>query len=237
MQSDPRVLSVEEAARAVFNTDQPTAQQVSRVREMIHRGVLPASAQGRWTTTADAVAHYLARQALLRGDRSRAENADGEDAKAGGASAVARRVLDAPPVRRSTASDRDYRALYVELMRDYFLATILRRKVVGRSETFHRAVLLGQVVFIALVASLCLAAVRAALAPRPAGQEAVERYLDEHMDDYRVETWFPAEPRPDGSLRIRVQYRYRQRGSNKWVHTDRLFHVVGDRVVLEEQVE
>lgn len=237
MHRDQHVLSVHDAACAIYGTEHPSEQQLSYVRQLLHSGVLQPSRRGRWTTTAESVAEYLTRESLRHAQRTPSADSVAEDAAAEGAWRAAQRALHRGPQQRAPRMSAEARELYGQWLRDYFLAVVLRRKAVGRSEAFQRAVIVGQVVFVALVLSACLAAVRAALAPPPPGQEAVQRWLAEHTEAYRIETWFPAEPGTEGGLQVRVQYRYRQRGSGKFVWTDRLFQVVDDRVVSVQQVE
>src|SRR5688572_26359562 len=94
-----RVLTAREAARVIYQTDDPTADQINKVRASIARGHLPASSKGHWTTTQEALAEYLARTTAARHYRP-----------AG--------------AQRATGELRGY---YRRLLKDYFLAVTLRR--------------------------------------------------------------------------------------------------------------
>ena len=61
--TEEQVLGPVEAARLIFNTTEPTAEQIVKVRGEIKRGTLHRSQQGGLTTTTEAVAAYFASRA------------------------------------------------------------------------------------------------------------------------------------------------------------------------------
>jgi hypothetical protein len=65
-----RVITAREAASIIYNTPNPTSEQVGRVGLRIVRGVLRGSGKGDGTTTRAAVAEYLAAQATPRGAKT-----------------------------------------------------------------------------------------------------------------------------------------------------------------------
>jgi len=202
--TEDRELTVEEAARIIYSTPTPTEQQKGKVRDKLRRGTLRRSPRSPWSTTAWAVAEYLAARTS--------------------------------PQHRRPGAPKDLQGLYGGLLRDYFLALVLRRRAAGRSRLFQRTVVAGQVVVLAaslwLIATIALKT-RSAMAPERA---AVQEWLEANIRGrYRIVEWFPPRPSDEG-VTLRLRYQYFTPG-RKGIVTDREFEVVEGRVVSTRQTQ
>jgi hypothetical protein len=210
-----RVLSAREAAGILYNTAEPSDEQVNKVRAKIARGHLRGSPRGHWTTTSGAVADYLAGQLAQR-----------RGAAAPGA--------HNPALVRPTAQSgpRTLGGFYRQLLKDYLLALALRRSAPHRSARFRRAVLSGQVALLALAVLLALGGYRTAVSlAQPPERAAVERWLADNVGYVKVREWFEVEA---GADETRVGVRYRYFVNRRPVDTQRVFVVQGNRVVRVE---
>ena len=185
-------------------------------------GMLPVHDYGRepleWTTTEGALADYLAaRLSQPRAKPTRLSEGDQLPVKAS----------------RSTRRDRaatELRSVYRGILRDYFLAIMLRRRTGSRSATFRRCVLAGQIVMLASFAGLLVTLVRIATpAPRPEF-DMVQKWIDEATDRYEVLRWHPIKIPPDGhGVVVEVEYKY-AKDSSRTIFTRRSFRVVDETV-------
>src|SRR5690606_37605209 len=66
MPSDNRKPTVEQAAKMIYQVDQPSPKQVGAVAELIARGALEGTRKGHLATTTDAVARYMAAATLSK---------------------------------------------------------------------------------------------------------------------------------------------------------------------------
>jgi hypothetical protein len=142
------------------------------------------------------------------------------------------RVPDAPANRPGGVRSNDTLVtLYQELMRDYVLAVLRRRKQQHRSKLFDRAVVAGQVACLLMLLGVFVLGLRTARSLRqPPEQAAVERWIAAHNGDFQVLRWDPAEPAEGGrGVIVRVAYQYYS-PSRKRIVTSRVFEVQGDRV-------
>jgi hypothetical protein len=223
--NDKRRLDLREAARIIYRTADPTPQQEDALRRELARGHLQGSRDGRWTTP-QAVAEYLAGRTYERHAPQR-----GRTAVPTGFVPV-RRVTDAGAKHPGGVRSNDTLVtLYHDLLRDYFLAVLRRRKQHRRSKLFERAVVAGQVACLLLLLGMFAFGLRVAQSLRqPQEQAAVERWIAKTTSDFDVIRWQPTEPTRDGSgVIVRVQYQYYS-PSRKRIVTDRAFEVQGDRV-------
>jgi hypothetical protein len=189
-----RILSAREAARIIYNTPQPTNEQVGKVGEHLVRGHLKPSAKGGATTTVAAVAEFMAASATHR---------------AGG-----------------STEDRKLSAMYRGLLGEYFLAVVARRKFSHRSKGFEQAVLAGQILVLLVLVAAFVGGFRLARGQIAPERVAVERWLAENTEYYRVEEW--KESRLDeqpGGMFVRVKYAYRNAPQGKQIITERSFVV------------
>lgn len=163
--SPSRILSAVEAARRIYDTPQPSEEQVGRVVEKIRSGVLKRSERGGWTTTIGAVADYLARN---------------ETAKAATRHHQDHRHEPSPQPSSEPVSD-----LYQSLLKDYFLAVLLRRKASHRSTAFQQVVIASQLVILGLslftIVMFTTYALKKPLVPPQ--HRIVEAWLDQHFED------------------------------------------------------
>ena len=226
MTESDRTLTAEEAARVLFSTATPTDQQVGRVRRLLVRGHLKPGAKGRWSTTAQSVAELLASKVAQRRDAGRAFAADG----------VARLQRDHSTAKNqpnggpAAGASGELSSLYGQLLRDYFLAVTLRRRVPRRSATFARAVLAGQIALLLAAGGLFVFAGSKIFAPPPAEQSIVEKWLEENTGDFQIVEWFPAQSGgEDDFTQVRVRYKYFS-GGRKGIVTDRVFSIEDGRV-------
>ena len=229
--ADALVLSDVEAARAMYGTKDPTEQQVNQVRLRIARGVLDRSSKGGWTTTGRAVADFLAKAAVQKRDGQAVSPA------AAAKAAVKQNQMAAAARRARDAGNMD--GFYRDLLRDYFLAVVRRRKTRRDSTTFDRAVLCGQILVLCLPILLVYSGYQQVIAlTAPPEHAAVQAWLDENTASHKVVEWGAVVDYEEGTGRqLRVRYKYKGLGSNKSILTDRMF-VVGDgRVIHVAQTE
>lgn len=198
--SDDRKLTAHEAARIMYNTDSPTPEQVGQVRLRIVKGRIQPSPGSHSTTTDQAVAAFMARAAVARHS---AHPANENDQLSG---------------------------FYLQLFQDYFLAVVARRKVGHRSGLFQRAVLIGQVVGLLLMAASVGWIIVQALHPELPERAAVRRWVQQHYGSVTFHQWFATDsPDEVDGMRVRVQFSYRS-PSRRFIRTDRAFLVQGNDV-------
>lgn len=215
MPADKRRLSLEEAAELIFSTSSPTPEQVVRVRNLIVKGVLVGNTTGRGTTSAEAVAQYLAAASLNKPKAQR----KGDKASS----------ADDDAARRARAGERDLRPVYSDLMKDYFLAVVRKKDARRRSAGFQRAVLLGQVLAVGLVFVLIVGLVTGGMGG-PSEIKAVESYLAANHQEAKIESWSPPKPAAPGVTLIHVKYSYLNQSGEREV-AESVFSVQNDEVV------
>ena len=136
--ADRRRISLEQAAEIMFQTSEPTPQQVAKVRTLIERGALAGSTQGKWTTSPESVAKYLAMASLHK------------------STSAGKSPQEKERSRRQREADADIRPIYSDLMKDYFLTVLRRRYSRKKSKAFQRAVWAGQIIGISVIFLSCL---------------------------------------------------------------------------------
>lgn len=226
--SSDKQLSIIEATRLIYGTRSPSQDQIRRVYKRVQAGALRVldSQQDplKWVTTEKWLAEYLTAQSVLKQQQGQAV----EQAKAASQNEPA-------AAKSSSKSGGELNDLYRGMLREYFLAVILRRRKSHYSKTFERAVFAGQVVALLLLVGLMLSGVQVARALTPPEHRAILGWIDEQTDWYSITAWHPTEPAPDGQgVVVRVQYAY-TKDSSRPIETDRYFRVQGDSV--EEIVE
>jgi hypothetical protein len=186
------VLSAVEAARRIYNTPAPTPEQVGRTVEKIELGHLTRSPKGGTTTTALAIAEYLARRAAHNAARGR------------GGSRSWPADLETPV---SVSSPATFAGFYRELLKDYFLAVVMRRRITHRSLAFQRFAVGSQVALlvmaVALLAGISTAAVRSRLVPPD--HRTVKAWVAAKHADAKIHAIHKLEA-PAGSYRVNFQY-------------------------------
>ena len=216
-------LSVREAARIIYSRNPPSEDQVRRVQEHLERGDIRGdcnSSRTRWSTTAGFVAEYLA---------SRAYPSTAAGSAAGHARAAVHRTQQM--ARRAPRHAEELESTYQELLTDYFLAIVFRRKQRRTSRRFDQTVVAGQIAIVLLVVFGCLATFTELMQPAPIQHVLVEHWIAQQNENYRITRWFPLRSHPvEGSI-LRVQYHY-QNARGRGVDTDRTFHVDGSLVEL-----
>jgi len=224
-----RALTVRQAAEILYSTKHPSSLQIRRVEERLECGAIAGrkSAQRRWTTTAACIADYMAGQTYRRQLGRRY-------APRGGNASHARAARESEP--KSPDQDAPLRSVYQEVLKQYFLALIFRRRARHATKAFCRAVLAGQVgllLLMVLLLSTCLRPLGRALQAPPAEHAAVQRWLAEHEQRFSITRWYPAVQSPDEEgVSLRVEYAYTS-GRNETVETDRTFLIKHGRVVSE----
>lgn len=158
-------------------------------------------------TTTQHVAAYLARIALLRQREARADAPKGE-----------------------------LEGVYQETLKNFFLAVVFQRRLKGTSRTFQRAVLIGQIVSLCLIAALVFFSARTAFPPLSPERAAVHEWLEANARKPRINRWHPPQIGDDGQTRMRVEYHYVAE-SGKGIDTDRVFIIADGQVVGEAAVE
>ncbi|MDX1947274.1 MAG: hypothetical protein SFU86_17870 [Pirellulaceae bacterium] len=183
-------ISAVEAARRIYNTPQPTTEQVGRTVEKIEAGTLPRGPRGGMTTTAEAFAEYMARREAARtGAHLRTPGAAGEPV----------------PVKHAAKFNPFYRGV----LKDYFLAVVLRRDMAHRSPVFQRLVLAGQAVLLVAIISLMITGAATAMRVRalPPEQQAVQTWLAGKYEGCEVTS---LRTQPDS--RVLARFRYQVNG-------------------------
>jgi hypothetical protein len=186
------VLSAVEAARRIYNTTSPTAEQVGRVVQKIEQGRLARSAKGGPTTTAESVAEYLTRKETAQARQHR------------GQAGLSGKLP--PPASLSHLYD-PLQPLYKGLLRDYFLAVVLRRKIGHRSKAFHSSVIATQCLLLVGLVGLIWFATDRAVKGRfvPPEERAVKAWLDQHFEKVQLQSVELTSREP---MRVRARYSY-----------------------------
>jgi hypothetical protein len=221
-QDPPLVLSPVEAARRLYNTPSPTAEQVGRVVKKIEAGTLARSERGGITTTLQAVADYLARRETHRqqGGRPAAGKSEPVGSPSQSKHSVARHQGD---------DGESFSHMYRNLLKDYFLAVLLRRKATHRSQAFQWAVLGSQGMMlaaaIALAAIVSIGAIRATILPPE--HRAIHEWVSGRHDDVKITNIAPLTQPPGG---YRVEYNYLVPGKKR-IHTRMILTLKDHQVV------
>jgi hypothetical protein len=215
-------VSLVEATRLIYGTAAPSERQIRRVYERMKSGALKVSAYGRepleWTTSEHSLAEYLAAGMLNRRKTSSAAN---DPSRPPGTPRFARATS-------RTRGARKMRVLYNDILRDYVLAVMLRRRMAQRSATFRRAVLFGQITLLLSLVAVFGSVLRFTSEPYLAERVAVERWIDENTQRHQITRWHPTQPAADGNgLIVEVEYRY-VADSPRMIHTRRTFRVTGE---------
>jgi hypothetical protein len=191
MPTSSQVISVVEAARRIYNTAQPTPEQVGRTAKKIEAGTLARGPRGGMTTTVDAVAEFMARREAARA---------GAHLLQGGS----------PPGSEAVTHTATFSPFYRGVLKEYFLAVVLRRKIANRSPVFYRLVLAGQALLLAglllLLATGAVATMRTAVLP--ADQRAVQAWLQTKYSDCEVDEF---QTLPNSKVRARFHYKVNRR--------------------------
>jgi hypothetical protein len=223
-------LTAREAAEIIYKTRQPTPAQVHHVREHFARSGSPSKSptRGRQTTTANDVAEYIAGQTYLR------QLHDGGKPQAKHSRAGEGRQSLPLPARKDYAP---LRAVYQDILKDYFLALILRRRRRDVTKTFRRAVVAGQVGVVLTTIALLAVSLQSLSGSlpwnRPLEQAAVEQWLAENETEFSVTRWYPAvQSAGEEGASVRVEYSYTT-AQGKTVATDRIFVIRDGRVASQ----
>lgn len=222
MRQEPTlVLSPVEAARRLYNTPSPTAEQVGRVVKKIEAGTLARSERGGITTTLQAVADYLARR---EEHRHQGRPAAGKPDPAGSRAPSKQGVT-----KQHGQEIASFTHVYHELLKDYFLAVLLRRKVTHRSQAFQWAVVGSQgtllAAAIALAAIVSIGAIRATIMSPE--HRAIHEWVNGRHEDVRIVNILPLAQPPGG---YRVEYNYRIPGQRR-IHTSLILTLKDHQVV------
>lgn len=204
-----RKLNPREASKLIHATDRPSEGQIQWVERLLKLGAIKgtrsSSAKSQWTTTTGAIAQYMAEASL--------PNAAGPNRG---------------PARRGGA---ELNAIYRDVLKDYFLAVVFRRKQRRASKLFRRAVVAGQMLTLLMLAAVTVFSVLPLLAGPAPEHTAIEAWIQQNAGRFTIIQWHPAEPSADGrGVRVRVRYRYTT-AHGKLVTSERLFLVRGGRVV------
>lgn len=209
MSEQARVLNAVQAARRIYQTSQPTAEQVGRVVQKIESGVLPRGPKGGATTTVEAVAEYLARRETARASAHVQQRGQ-------------------PRLHRGRQAQGPIAHLYRELLTDYFLAVLLRRRTKDRSATFRWAVVATQALLLtaALYAFVAVAAPRFRQRVIPPQQLAAQSWLEGHYQDVEVKSIRVLTKSP-----ATVQAAFSYRVNNRRIHSSLMLTLDGNKVV------
>lgn len=210
-----RRVSLVQAAQVLFCTRKPTDQQLHRVAQLMKTGALPGRNRSgsplKWETTDKAVAELMAASHVRR------------------ASSGHRRGKFAAHNHYEDVSE--LQGIYRNFWRDYFMSVFLRKRVSHRSAVFHRTVTATQAVLLLVVVGMFATAIsRVVILQAPPEHHSIEQWIADNTDDFAINRWHAVEPSPEGiGSHVRVEYRYRK-DSQRWIHTDRTFHVNEEHV-------
>ena len=204
-QDAQRRISHRRAAELLYRTAKPTPGQIERVCEYIAMGELVGDTRG---TTADAVADFVSRTALHKQDAAERD----------------------PRRQRPQRNSEEAREVYQETLKQYFLAVFLRRKMHNVSKVFRRAVLVGQVVVLCLIAIVFVTTVRIAFPPMSPERVATLDWLEANTAKFRVIEFHPTTFDEDGSAQLWVEYHYTT-PQGRGIDTRRMFTVAGGQVI------
>lgn len=239
-------ISIEYAARLIYQTAHPDPKQVGGVRALLLRGELRRCSRRRLATSRAAVAEYLAASSLRRQEGSRAVIGHAAARQAG------RRLPQSAtePASEGASNDRYLRRVYRDVLGDYFRSVVFARSTRKNSQTFRRAVLGLQVAILAF--GLGIAVWTAWSVWRPGSAEpawlaaGAARVRRNHSHEKRVvQAWLgenrtaaelldilPAHRRPGGRA-LRIRFRFRRRDEGNFL-ADNVFVVRGREVLRIE---
>lgn len=215
--ADEQVLGPVEAARLIFNTREPTAEQIVKVRGEMKRGTLHRSRQGGLTTTPEAVASYFATRAAA-------------DLVSHSSVAPARpSSVDGVTGAKEDAAVAG--SVYQTMLKDYFLGIFLQRQSRQYPDIFQRAVLAGQIFFVLGILAIviwvaCDAGGMLSLGKSPQ-QQAVEAWIEEKHGPFEIVSIQAGPEETD----LDVKFSYRAQ-SGKRIETRRVFRIVDGNVSL-----
>jgi hypothetical protein len=210
-------ISVLEAARIIYGR-KPTAEQMAKVLHKLQRGELRGTRRlGRWATTTEDVADYLAKLTMHQEHQL-----------------AQRRAASLAPQRTKLAAEQSLRMhdAYQYVLRDYFLALIFRRRARKTTKYFQRAVLGGQVLCLALIAAVVVSAIRPLMPAEPAPEHrAIQSWIQNNVGTPTITRWFPPQANPQGAGKlVRVQFSYFRHGRKK-IDSDLLFLLDQQQIV------
>ena len=218
-------LGVRDAAKIIYDTDQPTTSQMRRVEQRLERGLLKGARKGHWTTTRECVAEFMAARAYQQQLAGRGDERADDDEKA------TSDRLPSRPKRQFVRQHAPIGQLYREILKDYFLSLVFQRRRQRRSRRFKQAVIGGQLGCLLLLVAVSAESIRPFFSRPPTEHVVIERWIERHAQKFTLTKWYASEPNPrGGGVSVRVQYRY-QTPNGKTIHTDRRFVVEGDRIV------
>lgn len=207
------VLNAVEAARRIYQTPHPSASQVGKVIQKIESGVLGQGPQGGATTTVEAVVEYLARRESARAtthlaDRNRLKG-----------SSAAKHVRG-PVVH-----------LYRQLLKDYFLAVLLRRRRSAHSSAFGWTVIGTQTLMLVLAIIVLGTLTTRGLKPRiiPFEERTVQVWLTKHFGDVEIKS---IKILDDQASTVRAVFSYRV--NNRPIQSTLVVTLHGNQVVNVE---
>ncbi|MGE0608549.1 MAG: hypothetical protein AB7O62_15745 [Pirellulales bacterium] len=196
-------ITVEQAARLIYRTNQPTSLQVGEVASLLKAGVLRQSERQNFTTTRTAVAEYLAAQELRRQEARRSVPSNGQASRRKAREGQPEAALHRVTMRE--LGDRKLRRVYRELLSDHFLSIIVGGRARSYSAEFQSAVFALRCILLAMLLGVGVWLVGHV---RFTTQEDVVRdWLRDNATSAEVLECLPAHFRPGGKA-IRVRYRH-----------------------------
>lgn len=222
-------LSARQAARLMFQTQNPSRAQVVQVQRAIQSGALPgrrdAAAPGRWVTTNTAVAAYLAHRSVKKrqSQYEREHRRQRAQRSAGGNGSSDQHLA----VRTA-----EMNAILEMSLKNYLLHVLFVRRPERSSKRLRILIMAGQFVLLLLIgAILTTTLVAIQPSPPPAEHATIKQWLQNNVDDYRIQRMHPARfNRDDSSVVVKVEYHYR-RAAGKGVDTIRFFTISDGQVV------
>lgn len=216
-------LTIVEAARLIFRAASLQSGHVRHVEKWLEQGELDGQCvDSKWYTSRDAIARFMARRAVDQ----LGEEDDGGDGH------------NAPGQRRLSrySDDGALKIVYRQVLKDYFLAVLLRRRTRRIGRFWRRAVLAGQVALVASVAGVVLCVALLLMRPAPIEHRAIDQWLAQTYQDgfTLMHIGTPLDHGDTGDVFL-VKYRYGSKHRGQ-IHTEQYF-VVRDGKVIDVSSE
>lgn len=210
-------LTIVEATRLIFRGRASESEHVRHVEKWLEQGVLDGQRVGsKWYTSRDAIARFLARRTL---DEFHDEDGDEQRHAALRYSAKGELIT-----------------VYRQVLKDYFLAVLMRRRVSRIGRYWRQAVLVGQAALVVSVGGGVLCVSLLLMRPAPIEHRAIDQWLAEtYQDDFNVEQISAPMENDDVGKVFLVKYRYSSKHRGQ-IHTEQYF-VVRDGKVIDVSSE
>ncbi len=217
-----KTLTVRQAAQVIFGRETVRDEHVRQVRFWLDKGDLEGCwSRHDWRVTEDAIACFMAAKAAESSFRMPAT------------------TKPVPATSPSVSREREARGqlstTYRDALTNYFLAVVMRRRDRCASANWKRAVLFGQILFVALVMCLFIASLSSFGISFPSSPESekIEGWLEAKFGGGGARLEEIGKPLTDdraGNVVIRVKYSYESKHRGR-IHTEQFFVLRAGEIV------